>query len=133
MGAYSKTYDDIIDAVISPCDIFPVANGKPVHTENALWDTGSMCTFLSARIIQEMQLQPYGKDGVSGIGGIVETDTYLVHLRLPSGDVITNFEVMANDYDDYDMIIGMDVIMHGDFHIDNSSGRSIFTFQIPKQ
>ena len=131
MGAYSKTFNDIVDAVISPCDILLADTHKVFHTENALWDTGSMCTFISARIIQERQLQPFGKDVVSGIGGIVETDTYLVNLRLPSGDMITNLEIMASEYDDYDVIIGMDVIMHGDFHLDNSSKQSVFSFRIP--
>ena len=60
----------------------------------------------------------------------MEADTYLLHVALPCGDVIAFLEVLESDYDDYDVIIGMDVIGHGDFHVDNSSGHTIFSFSV---
>lgn len=131
MGTFSKTYSGIVDAVIAPCDIYSWDGKAVFHTENAMWDTGSTRTFLSSHIVEALKLQPYGKEEMSGIGGVVEADTYVVHVRLPMGDYIANLEVLAGEYNDYDMIIGMDVVYHGDFHLDNSSGHSVFTFRIP--
>ena len=131
MATFSKTFSNIVDVVLTECTLRPVGGGRPFYTDKTMWDTGSENTLVSSRIIKEMGLQPIGQVGVSGIGGNTVSNAYYIHLDLNSGDVIAYLEVLESDFDDYDVIIGMDVIGYGDFHLDNSSGHSVFSFRIP--
>jgi hypothetical protein len=56
----------------------------------------------------------------------------MVHVVLPSGDTIINVEALGSDYSDYDVIIGMDIIMLGEFHFDKVDDHSVFSFNIQK-
>lgn len=79
-----------------------------------------------------MALSSIGKSGVSGYNlGIDVKDTFLIHLGLPTGDVVTNVYAMEFESDDYDVVIGMDVISRGDFALTNLNGKTTFSFQIP--
>ena len=40
---------------------------------------------------------------------------------------------MDGDFFDYDVIIGMDVIMFGDFVITNADGKTTFQFRTPSK
>ena len=95
-----------------------------------MWDTGSQYTFLSSRIVEALQLKPVGKAGISGISGNSDADVYNVHVVLPSGDAVINVEALGCGYSDYDVIIGMDIIMLGEFHFDRMDDHSVFSFNI---
>ena len=95
-----------------------------------MWDTDSQYAFLSSQIIEALQLKPNGVAGVSGIGGNSNANVYVVHVVLPSGDAVVNVEALGGDYSDYDVIIGMDIIMLGEFHFDRVNNRSVFSFNI---
>ncbi len=95
-----------------------------------MWDTGSQYTFLSSRIIEALQLKPSGVAEVSGIGGISDANVYVVHIVLPSGDAVVNVEALGSDYSDYDVIIGMDIIVLGEFHFDKVDDHSVFSFNV---
>ncbi|MBQ7711439.1 MAG: hypothetical protein IJT39_06380 [Bacteroidales bacterium] len=56
----------------------------------------------------------------------------MLHVYLPTGDVITYHEVYEADIE-YDAIIGMDIITLGDFHVDSSTGETSFTFSLPNK
>ena len=79
---------------------------------------------------KELKLQPIGKMGVSGINGDSVADVYNVHLLLPSGEVVLNVEALGSEYSDYDVVIGMDVILLGHFHFDIVGEHSEFSFYI---
>jgi len=42
-------------------------------------------------------------------------------------------EVMESDFEDIDVLIGMDVIIFGDFLITNKDGKTIFQFRTPSE
>lgn len=130
MGTFNREYPVVVDALQTECDIYSL-EGKVFHTEKAMWDTGATTTIISSRIVSQLHLQPYQQGGISGIGGESDTNTYLVHVLIPTGDVVTNFEVMESDFEDYDVIIGMDIIGLGDFCFTNPDDRSFFSFRIP--
>lgn len=46
---------------------------------------------------------------------------------------MTDVEVMEDDYYDYDVIIGTDVIMFGDFLISNAEEKTTFQFRTPSE
>ena len=55
----------------------------------------------------------------------------LVHVSIPTGDTYIYLEVMDSDFEDYDVIIGMDTIDTGDFRFTDADGRSQFSFRYP--
>ena len=133
MGVFNKEWEYNTDAVLTWCEIRPLdyKTGRVFHTNKALWDTGATTTVISSRIVQQLHLQPFDSTGVSGIMGVSNTNTYLVHISLPTGDTYTFIEVMESDFDDYDIIIGMDIISLGDFCFTNANSRSCFSFRFP--
>lgn len=140
MPVFTQCSSDIMEAIITECKICPpvdFANGemptKIYTSQNAMWDTGATNTLISPKIIKALGLKPFGKSGISSANGIVETNTYLVHVGIPSGSVITNVLALEDENDDYEVVIGMDIISRGDFAFSNYDGHSTFSFRIPSQ
>ena len=132
MPTYKKEYTTLVEDIMTECDIYSV-NGRKFHTERAVWDTGADTTIISSRIVKELNLQPYKAGGISGIGGATGSNVYLVHVLVPTGDFVTSVEVMENDFQDIDVLIGMDVIVFGDFLITNKDGMTTFQVRTPSE
>ena len=47
--------------------------------------------------------------------------------------VVCNVLAMEKDDEDYEVVIGMDVISQGDFAFTNHDGHSTFSFRLPSQ
>ena len=91
-------------------------------------------TLISARVAKVLGLTSIGKSGVSGYNqGIDVKDTFLVHIGLPTCDIITNIMAMEFDTDEYDVVIGMDVICNGDMAITYKEDKTTFSFRIPSE
>lgn len=140
MPVFTQRSSDTMEAIITECKICPpvdFANGempsKVYTSQNAMWDTGATNTLISPRIVKALGLKPFGKSGISSANGIVETNTYLVHVGIPSGSVVTNILALEDENDDYEVVIGMDIISRGDFAFSNHEGHSTFSFRIPSQ
>lgn len=131
MATFKKEYPDIVDVILTECSIYS-ADGRKFHTEKAMWDTGADTTIIS-RIVSELQLKPYRQGGIAGIGGASDSNVYLVHILVPTGDFVTYVEVMESDFEDYDVIIGMDVISFGDLLVTNADNKTIFQFRTPSE
>ena len=54
-----------------------------------------------------------------GIGGDEEVDVYKVHIGLPNDFLYEDLTVYCGDIDDYDILIGMDLISQSDFFLTN--------------
>lgn len=132
MATYKKEYSYLVEDIVTECDIYS-ADGHKFHTERAMWDTGADTTIISSRIVNELKLQPYKQGGIAGIGGATGSNVYLVHVLVPTGDFVTSVEVMESDFEDIDVLIGMDVIIFGDFLITNKDGKTIFQFRTPSE
>lgn len=118
--------------IYAPIDLSKSDNVKRVKIPCTLWDTGASCSLISARVAKVLGLDSVGKTGVSGYNrGIDVKDTYLIHIGLPTRDIVTNIKAMECDSEEYDAVIGMDVIEKGDFAITNSNSEVKFSFQIP--
>ena len=130
MATYKKEYPNLEESVLTECDIY-TADGRKFHTERAMWDTGADTTIISSRIVKELNLQPYKQGGIAGIGGATGSNVYLVHVLIPTGDVVTYVEVMESDFEDIDVLIGMDIIAFGDFLLTNADSKTTFQFRTP--
>lgn len=98
----------------------------------ALWDTGASKSSISQRIVDDLSLIPIGKNNVSTANGVVPVNTYFVDIGLPNGMTVKNVSVTCcNLGEDIDVLIGMDIIRHGDFSITNVNNKTTFSFRIP--
>ncbi len=98
----------------------------------ALWDTGASASSINKRIVEDLGLIPMGKKTISTANGIVPVNTYLVDIGLPNGVMITNVIVSCADLGpDIDVLIGMDIIQHGDFAITHKNQNTTFSFRTP--
>lgn len=138
MPVYTQKNSDIIDAIISECrvcapvDFLKGEMPETVYTsQNAMWDTGATNTLISTKIVQSLKLKSFGKSSISSANSVIETNTYLIHIGIPSGSIITNILAIENDNEDYEIVIGMDIITQGDFAFSNKDGHSTFSFRLP--
>lgn len=105
----------------------------PTHEAVALWDTGATNTFITRAIVEAMGLIPVGRTAIRHGGGEGEGDTFMVNIILPNnvrmqGIPVTECQQIV---DDFEVIIGMDIIGLGDFAVTNVSGKTVMTFRIP--
>ena len=101
------------------------------HTERAAWDTGAQFTIVSPRIIEALHLNPLRQGSVMGIGGDKISSTYMVHIALPNGKIIKDVEVYSTDIDDYDLLIGMDIIVVTTAKTDEEARELLRLFNMP--
>ena len=97
MGTITRRFQEKIDSIVTESYIYAptdFAQGEPVKRvkiQRSLWDTGASVTLISARVAKVLGLTSIGKSGVSGYNqGIDVKDTFLVHIGLPTRDIITN-------------------------------------------
>lgn len=97
-----------------------------------LWDTGASRSSVDKRVVDELGLIPVGKGTISTANGVVSVNTYFVNLTLPNRVTVRDVLVTCADLgNDIDVLIGMDIIRHGDFSITNTNRSTTFSFRIP--
>lgn len=133
MGRFSISLGSLADEIVTECEFVSLDQQRRVKAQRAMWDTGSNATILSTKLVSELRPDQFGQGGMTGIGGQSEGDTYLMHVSLPTGDIITYQEVYEANLGDYDAIIGMDIITRGNFHLDCDHGETLFSFELPNE
>lgn len=97
-----------------------------------LWDTGASKSSIDKRVVDELGLIPIGKGMISTANGVVSVNTYFINLTLPNHVTVKNVLVTGADLgNNIDILIGMDIIRHGDFSITNMNNSTTFSFRIP--
>ena len=106
----------------------------------AIWDTGATGSAITELTAQKLGIAATGRKNVSGLGGTIEKNTYLVDVSLPNKVTITDLVVTeidnpiddkGNKVDSFGILIGMDIISMGDFCITNFEGKTVMTFRMP--
>ena len=133
MGHFSISLGSLADEIVTECEFVSLDQQRRVKAIRAMWDTDSNATILSTKLVSELRPDHFGQGGMTGIGGQSEGDTYLMHVSLPTGDIITYQEVYEANLGDYDAIIGMDIITRGNFHLDCIKGETLFSFELPNE
>ena len=141
MGIYRQDYTVLANAIVTNAIVVPTdaevrAGEQPslyYYTDSAAWDTGAQFTLISPRVVEALGLKPSGKGQYMGIGGDQESDTFFVHIGLPNGQLKRYVNVYCADLDDYDVLLGMDIITQTDFLITNADGKTTFQFRTPSE
>ena len=103
-------------------------------TVSALWDTGASTCAISKELAHEIGLKPTGSTqcDVAG-GGILAVETAQVLFALPDGTAAeTEAAIIEMPERPYNFIVGMSIILQGDFIIHKTQDGFDFTFKIQK-
>lgn len=103
----------------------------PLIDFTAIWDTGATCSVISQKVVDACGLKPIGMTRVQGVNSVSLSEVFLVNIRLLHGMGIPHVRVTKGDLGDVDVLIGMDIIKHGDFAVYPKDGKTFFTFRFP--
>ena len=102
------------------------------HHFAALWDTGATNSMITERVATMCALTPIGITHVATAGGpLLSTPTFLIDVGLPNNVVVEQVTVAQGNLSGIDLLIGMDIILLGDFAVTNYDGITSFSFRIP--
>ena len=118
-------------------DVCISSNGNSV-TVKALWDTGATMSAISHSVASDLNLTQIGKQIASTPTGKKEVTTHCVDVVLPNnvrfeGLIVIDSEIGSQlaGGEPIGMLVGMDIIGHGDFAVTNHNGKTIFTYRCP--
>jgi len=135
--AFRTVYPAIVNRLITKCAVALPASiesspGKPFHPFQALWDTGATNSVITRKVVDALKIAPTGIAETHGVHGRSQVNTYILDIGLPNRvciqDVVVSEGVLM---DDFDVLIGMDIIQAGDFAIANANRKTTFSFCIP--
>ena len=117
------------------CEAFnPLSPPSPLPTMTefpAIWDTGATNSVITQKVVDTCGLKPVGMAKVDTADSESTCEVYLVNVGLPNGVGFTYIRATKMKLKGSDMLIGMDIIGHGDFAITNLDGKTTFTFRCP--
>lgn len=132
--AFTIQIDQLLNELRSPIKIAKV-NEREVWNTWAIWDTGATNSSITSKVVKELGLKPVGKVSVIGVNDEQEVSTYLVDVHLPQSVRVTKVLVSEckslDDKDEVGVLIGMDIILIGDFAVSNFNSKTTFTFRVP--
>jgi hypothetical protein len=131
--AFDAEYSGIPRELLTVAEIFPFAtrdDTKGIIT-NVLWDTGATHSSLSTKIVQDLGLKSIDTTVVHGVNSSKVADIVIASIRFSSSIFLTGKRFSVNEIPGADVLIGMDIIMLGDFAISNGEGETLFSFVIP--
>ena len=129
--AFTTTHASIVNQLRNSVVVKP-NKARNVYGERiAVWDTGAMKTTVSRRIVNDFGLRAVKYAPVSTPNGKSIAACYYVDILLPNSLTITDVLVVEGTLDNFDVLIGMDIIGMGDFAVSNYCGKTVFSFRIP--
>lgn len=103
-----------------------ISNGDSIKQYVCIWDTGSMETIVSDKVISDLNPEKHGSVYINTIHGETLSDKYILNISLEghSKSIRINPATFGKSRE-FDVIIGMDIIQHGLFVLDK--GKFSFT------
>ncbi|MBI3136698.1 MAG: hypothetical protein HYZ14_18635 [Bacteroidetes bacterium] len=104
---------------------------KP-HLTSALWDTGSSNCMITRALAESLELHPIKKVPVAHHEGLSYSNVYLMAIYVTKRYYFFVELTETNaPSDNFEIIIGMDVISKGDFALTSKNNRITFSFRLP--
>ncbi len=97
----------------------------------AIWDTGANGSVITKKVVEECELLPIDIVQVNTVGGVRNSNVFLIGILLPNKLFVSPIRVCEGDIAGADLLIGMDIITLGDFAVTNKDAKTIFSFQYP--
>lgn len=104
----------------------------PASNFKGIWDTGASGSVITENVVKACGLIQTGIKKVRGAyGGVTDAPTYLVNFFLPNQVMVMNITVTQGDFRGADVLIGMDIIVLGDFSVTNHQGITKMSYRTP--
>jgi len=132
--AFKQDYPSLSFRLTTAADVVGVSTGltQKATKVTALWDTGAMRSAITPAVAQSLNLIPFDRVKVNGINNVSMANVVKVSIGLPNLVMVQEINVMVcNLVKEIDLLIGMDIILLGDFSISNGGGKTLFSFAIP--
>jgi predicted aspartyl protease len=132
--SFKNEYPNLSFRLTNEAYLFKVSSdvGKDGFKATALWDTGAMRSAITPAMAKSLHLTPIDRVKVNGINNTSMADVVNISIGLPNLVMVKEVDVMVcNLVKDIDLLIGMDIILLGDFSISNGDGKTLFSFVIP--
>ena len=131
-AALTYTHPKLVDAILTPVEVFYDEYDKTSYSTKALWDTGAMLSVISTEVASKLSLDIVDTIEIAGINAESEADIAIISIRFPNGAEIKDIRVaICNMPLGNEVIIGMDVITQMDMAITNGGRQTQFSFVIP--
>lgn len=121
----------IVNQLRNEVEIYVIGNNAPKKDRIAVWDTGAMKTTISKVLANELGLVPLMYVRVKTPSGRSVVPCYIVDIVLPNDIPIPRLLVLQGLLEDFDVLIGMDIISRGDFSVTNWNSQTVFSFRTP--
>lgn len=138
--SFTQPYQGLARELKTQCHIseaWDVASGgqhPPIQEFTCLWDTGATGSVISQGVVDACGLQSVGTRDVYHVKGVSRnTPVFLVNILLPNSVGCAGIPVTLGDMKGFDVLIGMDIILRGDFAVTNRDGKTKMSFSIPSQ
>ena len=137
---FTSSYDRLSNVLINKVSISEAFNPTQIKTDSrpllhqfdAIWDTGATNSVVSKKVINECNLKYSGMTTVQSFSGKTLANTYLVNIYLPNKVAFSEVRITEGEIGGIaDVLIGMDIIIRGDFAVTNKDGKTIFSFRVP--
>jgi len=132
--AFKQDNQSLCFQLLTEAQIFNISGGSERKGINitALWDTGATGSAITPALSKSMNLIPIDRRKVRGVNDTRIVDLVKVSIGLPNLVMVKEVNVLVcNLNPKFDMVIGMDIILLGDFSISNGGGKTLFSFAIP--
>lgn len=135
--SFNHSFQGIVSVLTSPVRIQEAFDhtisqpAEPTKEYNAIWDTGATKTAISKIVVKECGLKPTGMCKVQTAAGETDSCTYFVSVYLPNKVCLSQLRVTEVNISGADVLIGMDIIVNGDFAVTNHGGKTNLSFRMP--
>jgi len=102
-----------------------------LYAKKAIWDTGATASAITPKVAADLNLQAIGQVTVNTANGPTITNVYVVDILLPNNIWISDVRVTEAPIVGADALIGMDIILLGDFAVTNQNNKTTFSFIMP--
>ena len=134
MSAFLTAFPGVVRAVVTDVGLVLDATEESMRVvkSRALWDTGAVTSVIDKSLVEKLGLVPFDTGRAYTAQGFYDSSMYLLDVMLPNNIIVKGLRVGDGDFQGFDMLLGMDVISLGDFHLTND-GNTVFKFVIPPE
>ena len=134
MSAFLTAFPGIVRAVVTDVGLVlgTTEDSTRVVKTRALWDTGAVTSVIDKSLVKTLGLVPFETGRGYTAQGFYDSSMYLLDVMLPNNIIVKGLRVGDGEFQGFDMLLGMDVISLGDFHLTND-GNTVFKFVIPPE
>ena len=132
--SFQAKYSDRAHSLFTWIGLAPPGNHAAAKLYKGVWDTGSPCSGITQKVVDDLHLKATGKTRVYSIVDSKKTPEYEIDFIFGKQCLEGRRAVRVKHLSlerDTDVCIGMNVISHGDFYVTNIDGRTVFCFRYP--